>query len=285
MAEIPSFRLRDILLKRDVLIEHVFNPVLGRAVTPDELATALLSRLPADIPYDTLFESVRYLAGQQLTWEAGAQLAWRVAGNIPNLKKGVPVHPWTVQREDEWVPLQVLRATKTRDRRNNYVFNMQFRVIAGTPCPMKINGVWSTRAAKAISNQLGFSRPWGNYPYRSPYDLVGLRLVGMIEAARSRTAPEFHEIYCSETLRKWNRDNVLKLRLRVGRKCPNNFTFPCRQCAYGYDMCAAATHPKTYQMGECNKCGNADTLFDPADDSAICMSCAEKLRLQPRTQH
>ena len=285
MAGIPTFRLRDVLRKRDSLLECVFNPLVGRSVDPDTLTASLLSHLPVDIPYDTLFESVRYLSGQRLTWAPSAQLAWRLAGNISQLKNGVPVHPWTVQRADEWVPLQVLRATKTRDRRNNFVFNMLFRVMAGTSCPMKINGVWSTRAARAIASQLGFSRPWGSYPYRSPYDLVGLRLMGMIEAARSRTAPEFHEIYCSDSFRKWNRDNVLKLRLRVGRKCPNNFTFACRQCAYGYDVCAAATHPKTYQTGDCHKCGNSAALFDPEDNSAVCMGCTEKLRLQPREQH
>jgi len=266
-------------------MSRVFVPLGGDPVDPDNLTTALRRYLPADISYDVVFESVRYLSGRCLDPTISRRVAWRLAGNLPQLKSGQPVAKWAMQRVDEWVPVQILDAVTCRDRKNKVAYQMTFLILAGTPCPMRITGVWGPRAARAIAIQLGFSRPWGKYPYRSPYDLVGLRLLGLLEAARSRESPEFHEIYCGAGMQNWNRKNVLKLRLRNDERCPNSFTYACRQCAYGYDACRAATHPHTYVTAACNKCGQGAVLTDPTDPARLCLKCAEAVRLQPREPH
>ncbi len=237
--------------------------------------------LPSGVPYDTLFESVRYMAGRVLTDKEAVRLAWRLAGNLPALVAGQSVPPWAMQRSDEWVPLQVMRIHRTRNAKGKTGIMLTARVLAGTPAPLAVSTFWGLPVAKYVASKIGFSKPWRQYAYSNPEDIVGLRFYGLIEAARSREKPEFHEVECPASVQKWNRDHVLKLRLRVGLKCPAEFDHKCSQCPYGYDRCDAGTHPKTYTIGNCANCGKIDTLFDPDEiASTYCLTCANAARMQ-----
>lgn len=283
MADLIPISVREVERRRDDIISRALSIQIGQPVVIERLVDSVLGVLPAGVTYDTVFESVRHMAGETLVELDAIRLAWRLAGNLRLLKAGHPVPPWTAQRADEWVPLQVLRIVKTRNAKEMIGYDVTTRVMAGSPAPLKLSSFWSIRVARYVSSQIGFSRPWHKYPYSEPVDLVGLRFYGLIEAARSRGKPEFHEVQCPDSLKQWNRDNVLKGRLRVGISCPQQFQHACRVCAIGYDRCQYATHSKTFNVGFCNSCGTENAAFDPDDPSPHCADCAVKERLRRRT--
>jgi len=284
MSDLPSFNLYEIERRRGVIVANALSTRVGQPVEVNPLVAALLASLPSGISRDAVFESARYLAGQSLTQQEAFRLAWRLAGNLSTLKEGRPVPPWSSQRADEWVPLQVLRVRKMRNSKDRIGFDATLCVLAGTPCPMKVNAFWSQRASRMVASQVGFSRPYHDYPFRRASELVGLRLLGKIEAARSSTRPEFHEIGCPQSMINWNRTNILKLRKRVnGTKCPRGFIHQCWQCAYGYDQCDAGTHYRTYEIGDCPGCNKTDVLFDPEEPSPNCIECLNEIRMRKKT--
>lgn len=283
MADFKSVNIHDVEKRRDAIVERVLRPQFGQAVNPELLAQSIRSILPAGITHDAVFESVRYLAGRTLNDLDSVRLAWRLAGNIPTLRAGIAVVPWAMQRADEWVPLQIIKIHKTRNSKDKLGYDVTSRALAGSPCPLKISSFWSVRVIRLVSIKVGFSRYGGKYPFGVASDLVGLRFYGLIEAARSRGRPEFHEIECSDSMIQWNRDYVLKLRMRVGQKCPAGFHHKCYLCAYGYDRCSAATHPVTFTLGFCAGCNQSDVPFDPEDQSPHCVNCAAIARLRKKS--
>ncbi len=283
MSQPTPVNIRVIEQRRDAIVERALRSYIDQAVDINRLVESIRGMLPAGVTYDAVFESVRYLAGKPLGELDAIRLAWRLAGNINLLKAGQPVPPWSLQRHDEWVPLQIVKIFRTRNSKDQLGFDVTTRVLAGTPAPLKISSFWSVRVVRLVASKLGFSRPWDKYPFHTAQELVGLRFYGLIEAIRSRGRPEFHEVECSDSFIKWNRENVLKLRLRVGCKCPAGFLHKCHLCAYGYDRCAAATHPKTFTIGNCAGCGGQDVPFDPDDSWPHCVKCAEQARVRKRT--
>lgn len=283
MADTPSFNIREIERRRNRIITLVLQERVGQVADPDDLTNALLTVLPAGIRYDVVFESLRYLAGRTLQSDESIRLAYRLAGNLSRLKDGLSIPPWSSQREDEWVPLQVLRMVKMRNSKDKLGYDVTLRVMAGTPAALKISAFWSGGRLKMIAADVGFSRPWGKYPFKGSASMVGLRFLGKIEAARSHGRPTFQEIHCPQSLVNWNRENVLKLRLRVGMSCPMGYRHECWQCAIGYDQCAAGTHFRTYQVGSCNGCNNSQAVFDPEDPSLQCVNCTAVTRQRKKT--
>lgn len=75
-------------------------------------------------------------------------------------------------------------------------YNVTFRILAGTPAPLAIEKFWSTRVMHALSRRVGFSWSDGNRPDRHPTEFSQLRLLGLIEAARSVERPFFHKVDC-----------------------------------------------------------------------------------------
>lgn len=279
----PSFNIVEIDRKREIILRRIdsFVSETLEGSRLDELAHALRGVLPSGATYDAIFESIRYLAGYRLEPLEAYRLAWRFAGNVPTLRVGKAVMPWSVQQQDEWVPLEVTRAILTKDYRGRPGYDFVFRVLAGSPCPLKIRMFWRAAATRFVSRQVGFSAPWGKYPFTRATQIVGLRLLGKIEAVLSKGRPAFHEIACPQSMINWNRSNVLKLRLRVdGAQCPNRWAHPCHRCAVGYDRCSVATHYRTYQKGFCSGCNQADRLFDSEDPSSHCIDCARKQRMR-----
>ena len=283
MAILRPINILDVERRRDGIVERALRQYYSQPVDVDRLTRSIMAILPQGVRYDQIFESVRYLAGHTLDELESIRLAWRLAGNLPALKDGKPVSPWTVQHADEWVPLQILRIQRTRNAKDKLGYSVTSRVMAGTPAPLKVNSFWGVRAVHFVASVLGFSKHWHRYPFTVADELVGLRFFGLIEAARSRGRPEFHEIECPDSLIKWNRESILKLRLRVGLKCPMNFEHECHQCALGYDRCAAATHPQTFTAGYCASCGLAAAPFDPSDPSHHCVHCTTATRTRRRT--
>lgn len=270
--------MKGIYRRRDRLMERCVSPRLDDRMVGQELhalAAAVRGNLPSGISRDTIFESVRYLAGKTLTRKEGLELCWRLAGNIGLLREGVPVGPWTAQTRKEWVPLQILRCVPLRNQRGRVGYNYDFRVLAGTPCPMKIQAFWSRDLMRMVAFRIGFSnRRSGQYQFHHGTELVGLRLLGELDPTRSQYSPTFYEVAVPSSFTKWNRDNVLRVRCRV-EPCPRGFTHACRQCAVGYAECPAGTHRQNYVQRFCTTCGE-NKWFDLDLTNERCMDCQHK---------
>lgn len=276
---IPSFSITRILELRDRLTTRVFYPRFGQTVEGpviDELVNALLAELPDGIKVDPLYETVRQLVPLQLTDKSTQPWAWRIAANVPQLKAGHPVRVWTRQSVDEWVPIQVIHMAPTRTRHGKFGYNVDFRILAGTPAPMSIQKFWSTRSLHALSRRVGFTWSDGPRPYRHPTEFTQLRMVVLLEAARSQERPFFHKVDCSGNMLDYNKD-IQDRRHKVKYPCPWNWRHPCHLCAVGYDQCAAGTHFHTYEMRECTQCGTT-APFEPNHEH--CVNCTRKEALR-----
>lgn len=239
------------------------------------MARHFCHNLPTGIHLDTVYESIRHIAGKEITTAGGLQLCWRIAGNIPRLKAGVPAAPWASQRDNEWIPLQILKATPSRNARGRRGYTYDFRVLAGSPCTMKITSFWNAELVRAMARKMGFSAPWHSYPFRHGVELVGLRLLGEVDRLRSQFAPAFYEVAVPQSFVQWNRRNVLRVRCRVD-PCPRRYNHACRMCAVGYEECPAATHRQNYFQQFCVACGTENAWFDPDMSTERCMDCHAK---------
>lgn len=274
MKNVP-FSYQRVREKRDTIFESVLRSRVGVTLVGDaivEVSRAITDCLPARVSHGAVFESVRVLAGTTLTRQTAGQLAWRLAGNIDKLYAGVPVFPWSGQIGDERVPVCVERMQPiTRRKISGYLFSC--RALAGTPCPMLFTEFVSSRSCRAISRAIGFSAPWGPYPYSTPLHFVRLIFFAHIEAAKSEKRPAFSRVSASSSMIKLNRAKI-EVRCRV-KPCPRGFNHPCAFCWLGYDNCPAAVHPLTYVERYCANC-RAEGWFDPGEDSLICHQCRQQ---------
>lgn len=271
-----AFSYQRLRARRDKLFKTALRPYIDRTLTgstPRDVCKDILDVLPASVSEGAVFESVRILAGTKLTKSAAAQLAWRLAGNVDKLQDGIPVFPWTQQLSDELVPVQLKDMKPTRKKTTpGYLFYCQ--ALAGSPCPMLFTQFISMSSCRSIAETLGFSKPWGPYPYRTPLDFVNLLFYAHVEVARSNKQPGFLKVSVSSSMLRENREKI-EIRCRT-KPCPQQFTHPCSFCWVGYDNCDAAVHPVTYVARECQTC-NTTGWFNPGEASLMCQQCRHKL--------
>jgi len=269
------FSYQRIRTRRDKLFRTALRPYIDRTLTgstPHDVCKDILAVLPASVSEGAVFESVRVLAGKRLSRKDAAELAWRLAGNVDKLQAGTPVLPWTRQIEDELVPvcLEEMRPAKKKNI-PGYLFHC--RALAGTPCPMLFTQFISANSCRGISGTLGFSKPWGPYPCRTPMHFVNLLFYAHIEAERSKTQPSFIKVSTSSSMLRENREKI-EIRCRT-KPCPQQFTHACDFCWVGYDNCEAAVHPLTYVARDCPTC-NATGWFNPGEASLMCQQCRHR---------
>jgi hypothetical protein len=231
-------RLRQQLTD-DAMLEFIgYTP---HGATFEDLVQQLA--ITADVPPEVMRESVRNLAGTLLTQKVVYDTAWRIAGNLQRLRGGIAVPPWTIQHEPEWVPVQILESERAGP-------DMHFvlRIMAGTPCPLKVHTRWSSQMCWMLARRAGYNARQG-FPYSRPEELVNMRLLAVVDPARSRTSPVFAQYSFTEQLRRWNRMIIGYRFRREGSQewpCPEGYTHACYECPIGYDRCPAGTHRHTF---------------------------------------
>lgn len=267
-----SFSYQRVIKLRDKIYNSAFGEYVGKKISREvlyDLHADLVACLPPSVAHGAVFESIRVLSGSTLTQKAAATLAWRLAGNTDTLVAGSPVLPWTRQFADERVPVCVERVEQTR-RRHVPGYTFYCRALAGTPCAMLFPEFVSDRSCSAISHTLGFSAPWGPYPYSTALHFVNLLFFAHIDADRSRSLPAFTQVTASGAMVKANR-KLISVRCRA-EPCPLAFEHACEHCYFGYDDCDFATHEKTYVTRHCVTC-NSEGLFNPGTDDETCIRC------------
>jgi hypothetical protein len=267
-----GFSLARTLARRDRLFTHALRPYIAARLvgeTIHDIVNDAAAELPQTISRDALFESLRVMAGTLLSQRDAKDLAWRLAGNVDRLIAGAPVLPWARQIANEVIPVRVERIRYDK-RRNTPGFSLFCRALAGTPCPMVFPQWLSNSSCRAISRTLGFSAPWGLYPYVSPLHFVNLVFFAHIEANKSNDAPYFKQVSSSGGLKLENK-TIIAVRTRA-LPCPRGYTHECVKCWVGYNECAAAIYPRTLIQRECTSCA-AVAYFEPDDDGATCVGC------------
>lgn len=269
------FSYKRIRQYRDRIAERAFRPYIGAMLVGDTLRDVcrdVLAELPAAASQPALFDSIRALAGTRFTRKVAHTLAWRLAGNLEQLKNGQPVLPWTRQLEDELVPLCV-EGVRPYKRKTTTGYMLECRAIGGTPCPMMFTQFFSQNSCRAISQTLGFSAPWGAYPYTTATHFLHLLFFAHVESERSRETPVFSTVSTSSSMLQHNRA-LIEVRTRA-RPCPYAYEHSCLHCWLGTDQCTFATHTRTYTARYCDAC-QTDAFFDPQDSGGLCVRCKNR---------
>lgn len=245
----PRYNLARIFNLRDTLTDQHLTEFGGFTPTGahfEELVDKICAAIPR-VKRQAVWDSIRGVAGTLLTDDAIFRMAWRLSGNVGLLRSGTSVPPWHIQQAREWMPAQIMAYQPGTNKFGRPGGRFSLLVLAGTACPMRLTKFWSNAFARFISNKMGYSAGWGNYPFGHVSELVSLRLWLQIDPEFCGLGePGFKNAGCMGALKKWNRD-IVKKRFRQGWLCPRGFDHYCYQCPVGYDDCPAATHKETIE--------------------------------------
>ena len=94
MSDFKTYQLKRVLKLKNRLLQETTLPYYSCTLEGDDFSRfvrAIQVGMPNGIPLDTLYESTRYLAGEELAAARLEELSWRLAGNVDRLKDGNPV--------------------------------------------------------------------------------------------------------------------------------------------------------------------------------------------------
>lgn len=239
--------------------------------------------LPAGCDYQSVWDSLRHLAGTVPTAKLLHDLAHRLAGNTHNLQARRAVVPWSYQQHWEWVPLVVSSVRRAKSPTGRFGVKLYFRVVAGTPCTLTAEKFWTGKQAAFMSKYFGFSRPPSPkantpppYPYLAPEQFTTLRAYGLIDPHKSGAdvGPVFDKMRFPPSVIDFNREQFRHRNRGRGYECPRRFplTQLCHLCPIGYEECRAGCHAKTYATKDCPLCKQA-APFDPEQNAPFCVNC------------
>lgn len=262
-----AIKYRDIIFGR--IRPYIDTTLVGQ--TFRDFFDDVFSALPPTVVKDSVFESVRLLAGTTLDCRTASAFAWRLGGNTHTLIAGNTVVPWTRQINDEWVPLQIDAAEQyTNTKKNKPGYILHCVVLAGSPCPLKFSQFVSRPACVAVARASGFTSRRGKMPFVYHEYLTKMIFYALIDAQRSEMKPYFTKVRHSSSAVNANRQ-ILNIRYRVDQ-CPQSFPHECRDCVLGYGDCPAAIRAKRLERKMCPTC-NAETYFEDRGTFSVCVAC------------
>jgi len=278
----PKIGITRIDKLRQTLYSKAFVHFVGKPLREAEEFSELcrlLKKVMPGVPYNAILETVRPHINEAIPVGVAVKLAWLMAGNLETLQSGAAARPWVGQHSEEWMAVEIRSLSRVL-RYANIVSECVFRILSGTGSGLTVTRYLSAGAIKHIARKIGFSAANGRYPYRHTLDMTYLRFYGKFEQSCVRDGiPGFKEVECPDSLCKWNRDNFLAVRCRHKAGCPRGYTHPCTKCAIGRNECPFAVRPLSYTLGFCDKCMNADALFDPAAPATtVCAQCLSHQR-------
>lgn len=280
--------MRDQIIK-EVRFRHLKTTPEGEQF--EDMVDAFCEHMPSSVLRETVYDSVQDLAGERLTTLKLWSTAYRLAANLPRLRRNTPVPTWTMQRDIEWVPAQVISAKRGRSkgRARKLGTHFKFQILAGTACPNYTSAFWTDSFVWALVREpVGFSKrnrvPKSGAPlersFQSPNELVNMRLMLLLEPEHSDSVqPGFEKIDITPSLLKHNHDLMDKRdRIKPGYRCPQGFgpDVACHRCYAGYTTCPAGTHPTDYTFDYCSECGQGNVAFDKTLSKHCCLHCFEK---------
>jgi hypothetical protein len=282
-------RLREALYQSTTLAN--FANKLFDADTFNSFVDVLQGYFKANVSGIALRNSAAALASTTPTIADLRMLFWRLAGNVHKLKAGYPILPWVIQREPEWMPLQIVDVRLLRNVKGAVVAEYTCRVLAGSAAGMLVKRTFTRKTCAMLAKDMGFGdryriakqnrtgkRKRTVHPFSSFADFVGLRFYGLFDSETCDSKPKFWHVSAPPSAKSYNRQ-ILKQRARIDFTCPFGYTHSCSLCFVGYDSCPVATHPRTYSLGQCSVCKESD-WFDSGISRDCCVSCFNKQRLK-----
>lgn len=244
------FNIPRMIRIRTMLFDEVFSPCLGLSLIGNDLLHLQLHVAAALRVSLTVVEpSLVVLANRPLTRELAYRTAWRLAGNIDKLKKGLPVFEWVGQTDYEIVPVQVIASEPRTTKRGRFMTVYRAAVLIGSPAAMTLTMWWSRSFSAMLARRVGYTSSFKEFPFRHPSELVNMRILALLDPTRlSDGTPQVTDVRCTGALRKWNRVIIGKRARRLGLvpwRCPRGFNILCYTCPVGYMDCEAATHRVT----------------------------------------
>jgi len=284
IQEVPEkpqvVNLRQVMnLKRRLSQDDELCFIVDSDITHEDLDSyvdKLLTRMPDGVRRKALFDSIKHVCREDFGNEQLAQLFWHLAGNINKLKAGHAAPPWTRQNQYEWMPMQIVDRVMRRNHKGDPGDLFTCRVLAGSATSFLVTAFWTMSMSRFASQQMGYSKPWGKYPYHDSASYVGMRLYGLFEPELSTNkAPGFKNICVPSGMHDYNRD-LIKKRQRIEIACPAGYKHACHRCFIGYDQCPLAVHPRSYVKHACDMCKKT-TWFDPDKTTlGLCVSCTDR---------
>jgi hypothetical protein len=280
----PAYNLKAIdKLRQKLTSDPTVWKFYSVILVGEDFATFVLTigrLLGGNVPSEALTETCMDLLGQELTEQRFDAFARRVAANATRLRKGEPIRPWTRQDADEWAPVEVRRAWFGRNRRDEPGCYFLVEVLAGSPVGHRVTRFWTSPQYNYVARDLGFDSK--SHPLQHPYQLVRLRFSALFEPRLSEESPGFQRIQATASQQDYN-ETILEGRFFREPGCrPKGFVHACHACWLGYGKCPYAVHPLTYRQAACENCLDPRAWHDPADDTDMCITCANKLRMKPR---
>lgn len=219
----------------------------------------------------------------RLTAEKWKKIAWVLAANVQQLQAGKTVSLWTAQLYDEWVVAQCMEAVECRTSYGKVGAEFTFRILTGSAAAVTVKKFWSRRFCQFLSRKVGFTYDNKALPFRRLTELVGLRLMFLLESAKSLESVYFDKVDVTSGLLTYNR-RLLKARNRIKFECPHKYRHPCVLCPIGYDRCSLAVHSSTYVRRVCEGC-KQEGWFEPTSSvSDGCVECQRKERFKREQQ-
>lgn len=260
-------------IQKDEEVQAYVGKNIG-AAEARQLAQLLKSKFFKKVDLDTLAMSVLFLVGGRLTKDKLKRLGWQLAARKRQLGYQIPLKPWSKRDVDEWVPFQILNVIPKRSNWGDNGADVELKALAGTPCCETVTLFWTNKLANLFGSKLGYDHKMRMLRVE---ELVGLRLYGLVEAAREASDLSFFKIDVSDEFRAYNRKIAAKRR-RVNFTCPEERKNECYACPVGYDRCGLAVHPRTYVHHVCKVCGERRFTDPPSVILDICVDCQRKKR-------
>ena len=299
-AQHQRFPLNAVLKRKDSLVkagQSFVGQKLEREVF-DSFVHDIWQTLPEAVCRTVCWDSVRGLVGSTLSADVLEQTAWRLAGNLEELKSRKPVPVWARQALPTWSPAEIesVKARPGGRRKRQPGYELSFRLLSGFCCGLVATQWWSSKKFSFLArykntkgHSFGFTRPTrqsltalpSKWPYHHPMQFVGLRCLVLIDPSLCIEGPGFHEIDFVSVTSTWNR-KIHQSRARIDKDhvCPHGLGSsaqqPCHSCPIGKRSCPMAVHPQTWTLKECRRC-NQTHWHDPVEDGGkVCRGCFYK---------
>ncbi len=267
------YNVQSILRLRNKIITalYAYPGTTPSGESYESLVLDTLSVLPPDVAMETVHSSLQHLAGKALSEKDIKTFAWRLAANLPKLKAGKAIRPWTIQKELEWVVVQVASALLC-EHKKQLAYEYTLVALTGSVASTQFTKVWTIKFLSFMNRELGFTAPWGEYPFTNGLEIVGLRFLIELDPAVCRDKLVFDKVKVNSSSLNWNK-SLIKMRNRDGFACPENYSTPCYLCWKGYASCPAACRPVDLKQKYCSLCENDSAWIDEEISKDVCVEC------------
>jgi len=189
-----------------------------------------------DVPLSFFLSSLDAFRYRTIDESAFQQFLRRMVSVLSLEEKDLqPVAPWTVQEQDEWIPVEVIGVMKKEQAL--YIFRC--RALCSRMVGQEFDYRVSMKMAFRMASMSGFNQRSEMKRLLDPRQFVGLRLV--LQIAKNSTPGNVKVLDCGEhSATTIYNQRINNQRAPEFRKCLHQKKTMCFQCGIGKDKCKLA---------------------------------------------